>query len=61
MAATRSVAQSFLDYNRGREPQRLRRKFKLLRQDPFAFFRGTRHLFFKQRQANQASCRVLAR
>jgi uncharacterized protein (DUF2252 family) len=46
MATPRSVAQSILDYNRGRDPERLRRKFGLLRADPYAFYRGTCHLFY---------------
>ena len=46
MATARSVAQSILDYNRGRDPERLRRKFKLLRADPYAFYRGACHLFY---------------
>lgn len=41
------VTQSILAYNHGRDPARLRRKFKLLRRDPFAFFRGTCHLFYE--------------
>lgn len=47
MSRTDSVAQSILAYNRGRDPERLRRKFELLRQDPFTFFRGTCHLFYR--------------
>jgi uncharacterized protein (DUF2252 family) len=43
---TPSVAQSILDHNRGREPERLRRKFRLLRADAYAFYRGTCHLFY---------------
>ncbi len=46
MTRSHSVAQSILDHNHGRDPGRLHRKFKLLRQDPFAFFRGTCHLFY---------------
>lgn len=46
MATARSVAQSILDYNRGRDPERLQRKFALLRADPYAFYRGTCHLFY---------------
>ncbi|MCX7135265.1 MAG: DUF2252 family protein, partial [Proteobacteria bacterium] len=42
-----SVTQSILAYNGGRDPERLRRKFELLRRDPFAFFRGTCHLFYE--------------
>jgi uncharacterized protein (DUF2252 family) len=41
-----NVARSILDYNRGRDPERLRRKFELLRADPYAFYRGTCHLFY---------------
>lgn len=40
------IAQSILDYNRGRDPEMLRRKFELLRADPYAFYRGTCHLFY---------------
>ena len=47
MATTRSSAQSILEYNRGRDPEMLRRKFALLRADPYAFYRGTCHLFYE--------------
>ena len=40
------AAKSILAFNRGRDPQRLRRKFELLKSDPFSFFRGTCHLFY---------------
>ena len=46
MPTTDSVTQSILAYNRGRDPERLKRKFALLRRDAFAFFRGTCHLFY---------------
>jgi uncharacterized protein (DUF2252 family) len=46
MPKTDSVTQSILAYNRGRDPQRLQRKFELLRHDPFSFFRGTCHLYY---------------
>ena len=46
MRETDSVTQSIIDYNRGRDPERLKRKFELVRRDPFAFFRGTCHLFY---------------
>lgn len=57
-----SVTQSILAYNRGRDPQRLRRKFALLRRDAFAFFRGTCHLFYQTlpRDATLAAPAVLA-
>jgi uncharacterized protein (DUF2252 family) len=41
-----AILQAILDYNRGRDPERLQRKLKLLRRDAFAFFRGTCHLFY---------------
>ena len=40
--ATRAI----LDYNAGRDPERLRRKLALIAADPFAFMRGTCHLFY---------------
>jgi uncharacterized protein (DUF2252 family) len=46
MSNSDSVTQSILAYNRGRDPERLQRKFGLLRRDAFAFFRGTCHLFY---------------
>ena len=46
MSHTDDVAKFILAYNRGRDPQRLLRKFELLRRDPFSFFRGTCHLFY---------------
>jgi uncharacterized protein (DUF2252 family) len=42
-----SVVQSILDDNRGREPERLGRKFRLLRANPYAFYRGTCPLFYR--------------
>jgi len=39
------VSQRILDHNAGRDPVRVSLKFARLRQDPFAFFRGTNHLF----------------
>ena len=47
MATAQSIAQSILDYNRGRDPEILRRKYQLLRADPYAFYRGTCHLFYQ--------------
>ncbi|BCS32090.1 hypothetical protein TBR22_A12990 [Luteitalea sp. TBR-22] len=41
-----NVAQAILDYNSGRDPEMLRRKFAILRADPYAFYRGTCHLFY---------------
>lgn len=45
-AGTDRVTQSIIACNNGRDPQRLQRKFQLLREDAFAFFRGTCHLFY---------------
>lgn len=46
MARSQRIAQAILDYNRGRDPEILRRKFDVLRADPYAFYRGTCHLFY---------------
>ena len=40
------TTQAILDYNAGRDPARLRRKLALIAGDPFAFMRGTCHLFY---------------
>lgn len=40
------ATQAILDYNAGRDPERLRRKLALIAADPFAFMRGTCHLFY---------------
>lgn len=47
MTTPARVTQSILEYNRGRDPEMLRRKFQLLRADAYAFFRGTCHLFYE--------------
>ncbi|CAM3961123.1 DUF2252 domain-containing protein [Roseateles saccharophilus] len=39
------VVRSILDFNAGRDPERLRMKFAKMRQSPFIFLRGTAHLF----------------
>lgn len=38
--------QRITDYNRGRDPERLRRKYAAMRADAFTFLRGTCHLFY---------------
>jgi uncharacterized protein (DUF2252 family) len=40
-----AVSRAILRHNAGRDPKRVAIKFARLRQDPFAFFRGTNHLF----------------
>ncbi len=42
-----NIAARILRYNAGRDPERLRLKLQSLRGDPFAFFRGTCHLFYE--------------
>ena len=41
-----TTTQAILEYNRGRDPQRLRLKLAAIRTNPFAFFRGTCPLFY---------------
>ena len=42
-----NVAQRILAFNRGREPERLALKYRAMRENPFAFLRGTCHLFYE--------------
>ncbi len=42
-----SVAARILRFNEGRDPERLDMKYEAMRQSPFAFFRGTCHLFWE--------------
>jgi len=42
-----SVAARILRFNEGRDPQRLAMKYAAMRRSPFAFFRGTCHLFWE--------------
>jgi len=41
----RGVVERIRAFNRGREPERLALKYRVMRRSPFAFFRGTCHLF----------------
>ena len=52
---SRSIFEQVLRYNAGRDPERLARKLLAMRRNPFAFFRGTAHLFY----ANQRLLRPL--
>jgi uncharacterized protein (DUF2252 family) len=45
---THRITRDIIAHNAGRDPARLQLKFKYLRESPFAFFRGTNHLFLKQ-------------
>ena len=41
-----TTTKAILDYNTGRDPERLRLKLQAMRRDPFIFFRGTAALFY---------------
>lgn len=43
---SRSVLEEILRRNAGRDRERLSRKLEVMRASPFAFFRGTAHLFY---------------
>src|SRR5438093_6176641 len=43
----RVMAACILRFNEGRDPERLDMKYEAMRQSPFAFFRGTCHLFWE--------------
>jgi uncharacterized protein (DUF2252 family) len=42
-----NLVDSILNYNAGREPERLALKHQAMRQDAFAFMRGTCHLYYQ--------------
>ncbi len=42
-----SIPERLQAFNRGRDPQRLAMKYAAMAKDPFAFFRGTCHLFYE--------------
>jgi uncharacterized protein (DUF2252 family) len=42
-----SVVTRIIQFNRGREPERLALKYAAMRRDAFTFFRGTAHLFYQ--------------
>ncbi|WP_459571601.1 DUF2252 family protein, partial [Cupriavidus sp. 8B] len=39
------ATEAILIYNHGRDPERLTRKLAAIAADPFAFLRGTNHLY----------------
>jgi uncharacterized protein (DUF2252 family) len=43
----RGIVERILEHNRGRDAELLSRKFARMRADPFAFFRGSCHLFYE--------------
>lgn len=42
------VVQTIAKFNAGRDPERLQLKYQRMRTDPFAFLRGTCHLFYER-------------
>ncbi len=42
-----NIVEAILKYNAGREPKRVALKYRAMRQDAFAFMRGTCHLFYQ--------------
>lgn len=49
-----TTTQTILEYNRGRDPQRLDLKLAAVRTNPFAFFRGTCPLFYSTLGADRS-------
>jgi len=43
-----TVVEAILDFNRGRDPERLALKLRAIRRNPFFFLRGTCHLFYQR-------------
>jgi len=43
----RDAIRRIVDYNKGRDPELLARKFERMRRSPFVFFRGSCHLFYE--------------
>lgn len=43
-----SVARAIIEFNRGRDPERLAMKLRAIRRNPFLFLRGTCHLFYRR-------------
>ncbi|HEX5657723.1 MAG TPA: DUF2252 family protein [Polyangiales bacterium] len=44
----RNVIRELIDFNQGRDPERLAMKFARMSESPFAFLRGSCHLFYAQ-------------
>src|SRR5471032_3231735 len=43
-----SIVDRIRDFNAGRDPERLALKYRAMRANPFAFLRGTCHLFYDE-------------
>jgi uncharacterized protein (DUF2252 family) len=52
MSKQRNVIERILTFNHGRDPDRLKLKYRAMRSDAFAFLRGTCHLFYQDWPAN---------
>ncbi|MBA5690584.1 DUF2252 domain-containing protein [Duganella sp. LX47W] len=52
----RNVVEDIVAFNAGRDPERLTRKYRLLASNPFAFLRGTCHLFYQDFPASAPAC-----
>ena len=46
------IVQTILDFNAGRDPERLAMKYAKMRTSPYVFLRGTCHLFYDRLQAD---------
>src|ERR1035437_4529926 len=44
----KSIVDRVRDFNAGRDPERLALKYRAMRATPFAFLRGTCHLFYDE-------------
>lgn len=55
LRTSRNVVARIERYNAGREPERLALKYQEMRKSPFAFFRGTAHLFWEDLAARKTS------
>lgn len=53
-AKARNVVERIKTFNAGREPERLALKYQAMRRSPFAFLRGTAHLFWEDWSARPA-------
>ena len=54
MSPRRNVIERILIFNQGRDPDRLMLKYRAMRNDTFAFLRGTCHLFYQDWPANSS-------
>jgi uncharacterized protein (DUF2252 family) len=52
MVPSRDVVARIEAFNAGREPERLALKYRAMAESPFAFFRGTAHLFWEDLSAS---------